>query len=371
MMKYFLSLLSTIAPLALATPVARQLGSNPSVDGLNFVIDGVTGYFAGTNAYWLPFLTNDADVDLAMGHLAESGIKILRVWGFNDVNTVPANNDTVYFQLHKNGVSTINTEEYGLGRLDYVVSAAENEGIKLIIPFVNNWDDYGGMNAYVTAYGGDDKTSWYTDADMQSAYQTYIEAVVSRYGDSTAILAWELANEPRCSSCDTSVINKWAVETSAFIKSIDPNHLVAIGDEGMGLDGGSDYPYTTTEGNDFALNLAIPDVDFGTLHLYTTDWAVTNNSWGNQWVQDHATVCESLGKPCLFEEYGKKDDHCTDELAWQDTALAATGVAADLFWQFGDTLSGGETADDKYTLYYGTDDWACVVTDHVTEINGA
>jgi mannan endo-1,4-beta-mannosidase len=229
-MKYSLSLLSTIAPLALATPVARQSGSNPSVDGLNFVIDGVTGYFAGTNVYWLPFLTNDADVDLAMGHLADSGIKILRVWGFNDVNTVPANNDTVYFQLHVNGVSTINTGEYGLERLDYVVSAAEDEGIKLIIPFVNNWDDYGGMNAYVTAYGGDDKTSWYTDAGMQSAYQTYIEAVVSRYVNSTAILAWELANEPRCSSCDTSVINEWATEASAFIKSIDPNHLVAIGD---------------------------------------------------------------------------------------------------------------------------------------------
>lgn len=41
--------------------------------------------------------------------------------------------------------------------------------------------------------------------------------------------------------------------------------------EGMGLNGSSDYPYQTTEGNDFALNLAIPDVDFGTLHLYTAD----------------------------------------------------------------------------------------------------
>jgi mannan endo-1,4-beta-mannosidase len=228
-MKFALSLVSAIAPLALGTPVARQSGSNPSVDGLSFVIDGESGYFAGTNAYWLPFLTNDADVDLAMGHLAESGLKILRVWGFNDVNTVPENG-TVYFQLHSDGVSTINTGEYGLERLDYVVSAAETAGIKLIVPFVNFWDDYGGMNAYVTAYGGSDKTSWYTNADMQSAYQTYIEAVVSRYIDSTAILAWELGNEPRCPSCDTSVIVNWATETSAFIKSIDPSHLVAIGD---------------------------------------------------------------------------------------------------------------------------------------------
>lgn len=228
-MKYSLALLSAIAPLAMAASRANQSSSNPSVDGLNFVIDGETGYFAGTNAYWLPFLTNDADVDLAMGHLAESGIKILRVWGFNDVNTVPTDNATVYFQLHEGGTSTINTGSNGLQRLDYVVSSAEKEGIKLIIPFVNNWDDYGGMNAYVTAYGGD-KTSWYTSAEMQNAYQNYIEAVISRYADSTAILAWELGNEPRCSSCNTSVINKWATETSAFVKSIDPNHLVTIGD---------------------------------------------------------------------------------------------------------------------------------------------
>ncbi|KAL2821839.1 glycoside hydrolase superfamily [Aspergillus cavernicola] len=368
-MKYSLYLLSALGAITSATPCPRQTSSNPSTDGLSFVIDGETRYFAGSNAYWLPFLTNNADVDLALDHIAESGLTILRTWGFNDVNTVPANG-TVYFQSHANGVSTINTGQYGLERLDYVVSAAEQRGIKLIIPFVNNWDDYGGMDAYVNTYGGD-KIGWYTNPDIQNAYQAYVEAVVSRYVDSTGIFAWELANEPRCSQCETSVINEWATETSAFIKSIDHNHLVAIGDEGMGLDGGSDYPYTSYEGNDFALNLAIPDIDFGTFHLYTADWGVTNNTWGNQWIQDHAAVCESLGKPCLFEEYGIKDAHCTDELVWQATSLATTGMAADLFWQVGDTLSGGQTANDHYTVYYGSSDWTCVVTDHVADITGA
>jgi mannan endo-1,4-beta-mannosidase len=41
----------------------------------------------------------------------------------------------------------------------------------------------------------------------------------------------------------------------------------------MGLTVGSDgsYPYTNTEGNDFAKNLAAPDIDFGTFHLYVAD----------------------------------------------------------------------------------------------------
>jgi len=52
------------------------------------------------------------------------------------------------------------------------------------------------------------------------------------------------ANEPRCPGCDVSVLTSWAEEISAYIKSIDPNHLVALGDEGFFNDPTSaDYPY--------------------------------------------------------------------------------------------------------------------------------
>lgn len=55
--------------------------ANPSISGLKFDIDGITQYFAGTNAYWIGFLTNNADVDTVMSHLKSSGLKVLRVWG--------------------------------------------------------------------------------------------------------------------------------------------------------------------------------------------------------------------------------------------------------------------------------------------------
>jgi mannan endo-1,4-beta-mannosidase len=196
--------------------------------GLNFTIDGQADYFAGTNSYWIGFLTDNSDVDLVLDHLQHSGIRILRVWGFNDVNAKPAPGK-VYYQLLQNGNATINTGPDGLQRLDYVVAAAEKRGIKLIINFVNNWSDYGGINAYTTAFGGN-STSWYTSSVIQRTYRQYIKAVVSRYNQSSAIFAWELANEPRCKGCDTSVIYKWASSTSAFIKSIDPNHMIGIGD---------------------------------------------------------------------------------------------------------------------------------------------
>lgn len=62
----------------------------PKVDGFKFNVDGKTEYLRGTNGYWIPFLGNNADIDLTMDHIAASGMKLLRTWGFNDVNQIPA-----------------------------------------------------------------------------------------------------------------------------------------------------------------------------------------------------------------------------------------------------------------------------------------
>lgn len=211
-----------------ATVIGARGTGFPTTSGLDFEIDGKQSYFAGSNSYWIGFLTNNDDVDLVLDHMDESGLRILRVWGFNDVNTVPSSG-TVYYQLLKDGTATINTGADGLQRLDYVVASAEARNVKLIINFVNNWSDYGGMAAYVTAFGGS-QTSWYTNTAAQTAYRAYIKAVVSRYIDSPAVFAWELANEPRCNGCDTSVLYNWIQSTSAYIKSLDSKHMVAIGD---------------------------------------------------------------------------------------------------------------------------------------------
>jgi hypothetical protein len=83
--------------LLLAAAVVQAVQNAPStipkVDGLRFNFDGATKYFAGTNAYWLPFFTNNADVDLVFDHMASAELRIVRTWGFNDVNIVPTNGD--------------------------------------------------------------------------------------------------------------------------------------------------------------------------------------------------------------------------------------------------------------------------------------
>ncbi|RMY53953.1 hypothetical protein D0863_13784 [Hortaea werneckii] len=364
---------STASPTETGSPSGTSPASYPATSGTSFVIDGEPGYFAGTNSYWIGFLTNDADVDLVMEHLQESGLKILRVWGFNDVTSTPSDG-TVYYQSFAGGEPTINTGANGLQRLDYVVKSAEAHGIKLIINFVNNWTDYGGMAAYFDYAGISDNTQWYNNTKAQTQYKKYIKAVVSRYPSSPAIFAWELANEPRCTGCDLSVLKTWIADTAAYIKSLDANRMVTTGEEGFGLSVGDDgsYPYTTgAGGSDFEETCAIENIDFCTYHLYPDSWSVSPaKEWGNAWIENHAKACVAAGKPCLLEEFGFSND-CEVESSWQATALGAEGNSGDLFWQYGDTLSYGQTHQDGNSVYYGTDLYDCIVTDHVSDIDAA
>lgn len=260
-----LSALLTLTSLSLTTALPSAT-TFPSAVGTRFTIDSQTGYFAGTNSYWIGFLPSTRDVDLVLDHISTSGLRILRIWGFNDVKSKPSSG-TAWFQLLSASGSQINTGSDGLQRLDYVVKSAETRGVKLIINFVNNWDDYGGIAAYIAAFGGT-HAGWYTNAQAQAQYRKYIAAVVARYKDSSAVFAWELANEPRCSGCSTDVIYKWATETSAYVRSLDAKHMITLGDEGFGVPGASSYPYGTSEGVDFVKNLGIKDLDFGVFHMY-------------------------------------------------------------------------------------------------------
>ncbi|KAK2766122.1 hypothetical protein FQN54_007637 [Arachnomyces sp. PD_36] len=355
-MKFSVASISVLVSLATALPRTPAVEKRAALEP-----------FVGTNAYWLPFLTDDADVDKTFQALNDAGLKVVRTWGFNDATDC----NEVHFQCWSGSTPTINTGANGLQRLDSVVRSAEAHDVQLIIPFVNNWGDYGGMDVYVSALGGADHNAFYTDAAIQDAYKNYASTIVNRYKNSTAIYAWELGNEPRCTGCEASVITKWATTMSAYIKSLDSDHMVTLGDEGFfNRPGDPSYPYQGGDGVDFEANLKIETLDFGTFHLYTESWG-QNYEWGNQWIADHADACAAAGKSCVFEEYGVPEDGATRDRVmaeWHDTILAnATDIPADLYWQFGLTLSAGKTHDDTYTIYVDEDNFQTLVVDWAVE----
>ena len=55
---------------------------------------------------------------------------------------------------------------------------------------------------------------------------------------------------------------------SAFIKEIDPNHLVTWGGEGGFNWESDDWAYNSSDSGDFNVEIAINTIDFSVFHLY-------------------------------------------------------------------------------------------------------
>lgn len=108
-----------------------------------------------------------------------------------------------------------------------------------------------------------------------------------KYNEDPTIIAWNLINEPRCESwlpankdCNQRV-QKWLVEMSKHVKSLDKNHLVTIGSEGFYGDSTpkllqyNPQAWAADMGQDFVLNTDIPDVDFATVHAWPDNWMLS------------------------------------------------------------------------------------------------
>ncbi|KAI0733072.1 endo-beta-mannanase [Fomitopsis betulina] len=332
-----------------------------TTSGQNFELDGEVFTVVGANSYWvgLTGLTT-AEMDQAFADIAGAGATSVRTWGFNDVTSASGD----YYQLWTNGTAAINYGSTGLENFDNVVASAKAHGLRLIVTLTNNWSDYGGMDVYVSQLTGTDYHDYfYTNPQIIAAYKNYVSVFVGRYVDEPGILAWELANEPRCAgstgttsgNCTAETVTAWIAEISAYIHSIDDNHLVGIGDEGWyAISGNSDYPYGGGEsiGINFTANLAIPTIDFGTAHLYPLSWGETTDpaAWGVDWIENHAASQKAQNKPVILEEFGIPSN-ATDTYELWYPAIINSGLAGDLIWQAGSYLSSGPTPDDGYAVY--------------------
>ncbi|KAI9801499.1 MAG: hypothetical protein M1833_002731 [Piccolia ochrophora] len=320
-------------------------GSFAKVAGRQFSIDGETTFFSGTNAWYLSTEPDPAMVDETLNNIAKAGMKAVRVWGFADANEPTS--DKAYFRVLNSTGSFINEGPDGIQRLDHLVSSAEKHGVRVVLPLVNYWAQAGGgMIIYNNVFGGTE-TSWYTDEKCQEAYRYWIQYVTNRYKNSPAIFSWQLANEPRCTKCELKIIREWARTTSAYIKSLDSNHMVSLGDEGwLGADPEGDYPYKGSEGIDWVENLGIDTLDYHTVHMYPESWGQTLE-WGSTWIKQHDDAGASAGKVVVMEEYGADKDRLEIMLPWQETILKSD-IAMDMSWQIGGPAAKGNV--DIYSI---------------------
>ncbi|KAI9141355.1 glycoside hydrolase superfamily [Paraphysoderma sedebokerense] len=318
------------------------------ISGTKFTLDGCLFYFHGTNIYYL----NVGSRDLVVGSLdsaKRAGLNVIRTWAFVDQPS-----DGIQYQGFDGKDTVIYDGPKGLGQLDMVIAEAKKRNMKVIPALTNNWDAYGGMDMYNDWFGGKYHDDFYTGKKQREAYQKYVSAVLNRvnkltgvaYKDEPTIMAWELANEPRCRSsryqpspnCKAEIITSWVRDMSKYVKTIDTNHLIALGDEGFAVN--ADFPWypfkAGYEGVDFEPNLAIPDIDFGTFHLYPDHWGITRQDetkFSQAFIKWHADIGKKLNKPVLLEEYGYHDENREKEMfdMWHKSSQE-NDLAGTLFW---------------------------------------
>lgn len=299
-------------------------------DGTNFTLNGKKFYFEGTNNYYLSYGTKTM-VDTALLDAKAMGLTVMRTWGFDDGHT-----DTGYPLQPELG----KYNEEAFKKYDYLIEKAKECNIKLIIPLVNNWKDFGGMDQYVSWTGAGNHDAFFTDSKCREAFKNYINYFLNRvnsysgikYKDDPTIMCIELANEPRCPSDTTgNTIYNWTKEMSEYIKSIDKNHLVALGDEGFFNDkSSSDYDYNGGAGVDFNRILSLKSIDFGTYHLYPDGWG-RSIDWGTQWIIDHIKSGKAANKPVILEEFGVTSNKDNVYKKWGQAVYDNDGAGL-MFW---------------------------------------
>lgn len=81
------------------------------------------------------------------------------------------------------------------------------------------------------------------------------------------------------SFCHCRIVQSWIEEMSAYVKSIDQNHLLTVGLEGfygptsppekLSINPGE---WFSMLGSDFIRNSKIPTIDFASVHVYPDNW---------------------------------------------------------------------------------------------------
>ncbi|CAA0833701.1 Mannan endo-1-4-beta-mannosidase 7 [Striga hermonthica] len=355
----------------------RMSSANPGfvqTRGTQFVLDDSSFMFNGFNAYWMMHIASQPNqrdkVSNVFREAAAAGLTVCRTWAFSDGGDEALQ------------ISPGVYNEYVFQALDFVVSEAAKNKIRLILSLSNNYQDFGGRSQYVSwAKSAGAQTSsdddFYTNEVVKDYYKKHVQRILNRintitgvaYKDDPTIMAWELINEPRCQadySGDT--VNAWVQEMASHVKSIDSKHLLEVGMEGFYGDSFPDrkqYNPGYQVGTDFITTNLIEEIDFTTIHAYPDAWLPLEDDdaqmvFMRRWMTSHWRDSKTLlKKPMVFTEFGKSSKDKGFSVASRDSYMNAVygslysfarggGIGGGLVWQILD--EGMESYSDGYEI---------------------
>jgi mannan endo-1,4-beta-mannosidase len=354
------------------------------VKGQQFFIGEKPYYFIGTNYWYGSLLGLEKDKKRGIQRLRKeldflkaNGVTNLRILGGAEGSGL-INGVTRVGPPLQPVSGKFNTEV--LKGLDIVLAEMGKRGLKAIVFFSNNWEWSGGFQQYLiwnNLVPKDQETrklTWdeqrdivskfYGCAPCKAAYNEQVNLVLNRtnsvtkkrYIDDPAIMAWELANEPRqMRAFAVEDYKKWISDVSAMIKAKDKNHLVTIGHEGY--IGSESMPIFEEIHRD-------KNVDYLTIHIWAKNWGWFKENKiaegypnvvekATAYVNDHIPIARKLNKPLVIEEFGlPRDGHSFSPTAptsfrddyygkmfkfVSDSAKSNGPIAGANFWAFGGT----------------------------------
>ncbi|RVW60062.1 Mannan endo-1,4-beta-mannosidase 5 [Vitis vinifera] len=336
------SLLFLLIALACEARVLLQSSGFVQTRNTQFILNGSPFFFNGFNSYWMMNVAADpsqrSKLSDVFSQATAARLSVCRTWAFNDGGTQALQ------------ISPGVYDERVFQGLDFVISEARKNGVRLILSLSNNYKDFGGRPQYRVL--------------------TRINTITRvAYKDDPTIMAWELINEPRCQvDYSGKTINGWIQEMASYVKSIDNNHLLTVGMEGFYGDSMPEKKAINPGyqvGTDFISNHLVKEIDFTTIHAYPDIW-LSGKDDGSQmafmqrWMTSHLTDSETIiKKPMVFSEFGKSSKDQGYSISARDTFLNAVytniynfarsgGIGGGLVWQL--MAEGMQSYDDGYDI---------------------
>jgi mannan endo-1,4-beta-mannosidase len=334
--------------------------------GTMFTLEGRPFFVTGVNNHYLTFaspneVTRVLDDAVAMGAnvvrvilqpvIGSRDGKVPTIWDWRNPGADASNLNVggtilLYWDAEKNAMA-INDGPKGMQKVDFLIAEAGKRHLRLIIAFLDFWGYTGGAQQMRAWYGSADKsTFFFSDPRTKRDYKSWVAHVVRRvnplsglaYRDDPTIMAWELMNEGNARP--ESLRLDWTAEMSAYVKSLDPNHLVGSGN-------------ANAKGEPKVADLAIPTLDFGTWHGYPLYSGLTVRQFGKT-ITDYCQIAGRAQKPVLLEEFGyarSNRDSAEAYAGWLDTLARDPDCAGWLVWRLVSLQDHGRYPADEHDQF--------------------
>ncbi len=366
-----------------------------TVEDGKFMLDGKPYKYAGTNFWYGPILASEGRGGDRQRLARE--LDLLQSTGINNLRILVGGDGDEGLPSHIGPVLQTAPGVYNdtlLQGLDYLMAELERRDMKAVLYLNNAWEWSGGYSAYLQ-WAGKGKAP-IPSVDGWPAYMDYVKQFVTcdsakqlsynhvrnivgrtnsvtgkPYSESPAIMAWQVANEPRAFADDSlqkRAFADWIRTTARIIKEMDPNHLVSTGSEGK--HGCEQDIELWEEIHNY------PEIDYGILHLWPYNWSWVNKETLSsgvdsacvkalEYIMPHAEMMKKARKPLVLEEFGYPRDSMS-------FVLGSPVTGRDKFYEYvfslveeGDLLAGcnfwgwGGYAEPAHVVWQPGDDYVC------------